>query len=145
MNKCMNVNEKWINVAHLHRGRHQSIVDRGDINGSKEVAVHVIDSSDVVNVSSILEKGVRLTREKFTIDYGGQIQFVHNWIWKISHIESYLIFWLCANLHDFYTLTCSLGFPVKESSPLYLYSAFYNSDCDNMKIIQHRSIILLNI
>jgi len=69
-------------VAHLHRGGHQSIVDGGDINGSKDVAVHVIDSSDVVNVSSILEKGFRLPRKKVTIDDGGQIQFVYNWIWK---------------------------------------------------------------
>lgn len=68
------------NVAHLHRGGHQCVVDRGDVKGGKDVAIHVVDSSDVVNVSSIPEKGFRLIGEEVTIDDRGESQIVYNGI-----------------------------------------------------------------
>ncbi len=56
------------------------------------MAVHVIDSSDVINVSSIPEKGIRLGGEEITIDDRGQSQILYNGICKRW---SDLIFRLC--------------------------------------------------
>ncbi len=46
------------------------------------MAIHVIDSSDVINVSSIPEKGIRLGGEEITIDDRGKSQIVYNGICK---------------------------------------------------------------
>ncbi len=56
------------------------------------MAVHVIDTSNVINVSSISEKGIRLGGEEITIDDRGKSQIVYNGIWKRW---SDLIFGLC--------------------------------------------------
>ncbi len=73
--------KSWLfNVAHLHRGGHQCVVNRWDVKGGKDVAVHVIDTSDVINVSSIPEKGLRLGGEEITIADQGQSQIVYNGI-----------------------------------------------------------------
>ncbi len=67
------------------------------------MAVHVIDTSDVINVSSIPKQGIRLGGEEITIDDRGQSQIVYNGICKR---QSDLILALCIEFIciDFHTV-----------------------------------------
>lgn len=51
-----------------HFGVHQGGVDCRNIYTSEDVSVHVVDSSDVVDVSHIVEQVVRLIRQEVTVD-----------------------------------------------------------------------------
>lgn len=52
-------------------------VDGRNIKASEDVSVHIIDSSNVVNVCRIVKQVVRLIWHEVTIDHGrqGQVEY----------------------------------------------------------------------
>lgn len=60
-----------------HRGVNQMRVDRWDVESGEEVTVHVVDSSQVVDVCGVVEQVVRLIGQEITINHRRQNQVVH--------------------------------------------------------------------
>ena len=70
-----------VDVSHdlnSHVGGHQGSVDWRNIYSGEEVSIHVVHSTDVVNVSGVVEQVARVIRQEVAIDHGRQEQVFYD-------------------------------------------------------------------